>query len=133
MDIAQFFTFLTLLSFGFLFSTYVGYPGLLWLLSKLAGRPEHPPGAPAEWPAVSILISAYNEEHAIRARIENLLKLDYPKDRVEIIIGSDGSGDRTAEIAASYPGVRLFNFAQRRGKASVRKELVGGGGPHMPQ
>ncbi|HEY6199476.1 MAG TPA: glycosyltransferase family 2 protein [Candidatus Binatia bacterium] len=124
MDIAQFFTFLTLLSFGFLFYTYVGYPGLLWLLSKLAGRPEHPPGAPAEWPAVSILISAYNEEHAIRARIENLLKLDYPKDRVEIIIGSDGSGDRTAEIAASYPGVRLFNFAQRRGKASVLNDLV---------
>jgi cellulose synthase/poly-beta-1,6-N-acetylglucosamine synthase-like glycosyltransferase len=124
MDIVELLSILTLLSFGFLFYTYVGYPGLLWLLSKLVTRPEQPAAPPAEWPAVSILISAYNEEHAIGARIENLLKLDYPKDRVEILIGSDGSGDRTAEIVASYPGVRLLNFGQRRGKASVVNDLV---------
>jgi len=123
MDITNFFTFVTLLSFGFLFYTYVGYPGLLWILSKLARRPELPPVVPTEWPAVSILISAYNEEHAIGARIENLLKLDYPRDRVEILVGSDGSNDRTAEIVAAYP-VRLINFAQRRGKASVINDLV---------
>ncbi|HKA31940.1 MAG TPA: glycosyltransferase family 2 protein, partial [Candidatus Binatia bacterium] len=124
MDTIEFLSILTLLSFGFLFYTYVGYPGLLWLLSKLARRPEQPHAAPTAWPAVSILISAYNEEHAIGARIENLLKLDYPKDRVEILIGSDGSNDRTAEIVAAYPGVRLLKFAQRRGKASVLNDLV---------
>jgi cellulose synthase/poly-beta-1,6-N-acetylglucosamine synthase-like glycosyltransferase len=124
IDTAQFLDCLTLLSFGLLFYTYVGYPALLWLLSKLAGKPEQSSSSPPEWPAVSILISAYNEERVIRARIENLFQLDYPKDRIEILVGSDGSTDRTAAIVASYPRVRLLDFAQRRGKASVLNDLV---------
>ncbi len=124
MDTAQLVYWLTLLSFGFLCYTYAGYPGLLWVLSKIARPPERPAQVVCEWPTVSVLISAYNEEHAIGARIENLRQLDYPQDRIEILIGSDGSSDRTAEIVASYPGVRLLAFAQRRGKASVLNDLV---------
>lgn len=109
-----------------LFYAYAGYPALLWLLNALkASRREPREGLPP-WPHVSIVISAYNEEQSIKARLENLLALDYPREQLEIVVGSDGSTDRTAEIVASFAaeGVRLFDFAQRRGKANVLNDLV---------
>ena len=53
-------------------------------------------------PSVSILISAYNEESVIERKIQNLLELDYPKEKLEILIGDDGSADKTAEIVERY-------------------------------
>src|SRR6266481_3323083 len=74
------FAVLTLGSFALLAYAYVGYPGLLWLLSKIIpGRPRRS-GEPAEWPRVSIIVSAYNEEHVIANRLQNLHALDYPRD-----------------------------------------------------
>lgn len=117
----------TLSALGLLLYTYAGYPALLWLLSRRKSTAAGaPPVEPREWPAVSIVVSAYNEEQAIGERIENLLALDYPAGRVEILVGSDGSSDRTAAIVESYRarGVGLFDFAKRRGKASVLNDLV---------
>jgi cellulose synthase/poly-beta-1,6-N-acetylglucosamine synthase-like glycosyltransferase len=114
----------TVAAFGLLFYTYAGYPVLLWLLSRLKPPLRELRSSYMEWPRVSVLISAHNEEQTIGARIENLFALDYPRDRIEILIGSDGSTDRTAEIVTSYPDVRLLSFAQRRGKASVLNDLV---------
>lgn len=117
---------ITLTSFGLLFYTYAGYPALLWLLS-LAQRPAgNREAEPQEWPDISILISAYNEEQVIGERLENLLALDYPRERVEILVGSDGSADRTCEIVGTYQAqkVRLAAFEKRRGKASVLNDLV---------
>ena len=124
MEIARLFYWTTLGSFALLFYTYVGYPAMLWFLSRLASKSEDSNYLSVERPDVSILVSAYNEEQAIAERIENLLKIDYPPERVEILIGSDGSTDRTAEIVKSYPRVRLLAFPERRGKASVLNDLM---------
>jgi cellulose synthase/poly-beta-1,6-N-acetylglucosamine synthase-like glycosyltransferase len=117
---------LTLTSFGLLLYTYVGYPALLWLLNRVSPEPESLSTEPAEWPEVSILLSAYNEENIIADRLKNLLDLDYPRERLEILVGSDGSTDRTCQIVNMYAsqGIRLVAFKERRGKASVINDLV---------
>ncbi len=113
-------------SFGLLIYSYALYPGLLWLLSRLPPRPQRDPGEPAQWPPVSILISAYNEQSILAERLRNLLELQYPRERLEIMVGSDGSEDGTCEIARAFEthGVRLVAFPQRRGKAAVLNDLV---------
>lgn len=106
--------------------TYVGYPAVLWLLSRWR-REETPPIAdPPVWPDVSIVIAAHNEESVIGRRIENLLALDYPAERLHILIGSDGSTDRTSEIVRLYrrPRIAFHDFALQRGKAQVLNDLV---------
>jgi cellulose synthase/poly-beta-1,6-N-acetylglucosamine synthase-like glycosyltransferase len=69
-------------------------------------------------PAVSLIISAYNEEKVIRRKIKNALALDYPADQLEIIVASDGSTDKTCAIAREYAtqGVALYHHSERRGK-----------------
>lgn len=116
--------------------SYVGYPLLLFLLAAVRqgwhdaafvfGKEERRRGSDAELPEVAVLISAFNEAQHIRARIENLLQLDYPAGRLKVYVGSDGSSDDTAAIMESFadPRVVLLNFAQNRGKASVLNDLV---------
>jgi cellulose synthase/poly-beta-1,6-N-acetylglucosamine synthase-like glycosyltransferase len=117
---------LTLASLGFLLYTYVGYPALLWLFNRIFPAPESLSTEPTQWPAVSLLLSAYNEEDVIADRMQNLLELDYPRERLEILVGSDGSTDRTCEIVNRFnpQGIRLVAFKERRGKASVINDLV---------
>ena len=84
-------------------------------------------GTEPDWPLVAIVISAYNEERHIVSRIENLLALDYPADRLRAYIGSDGSRDRTAELMRRFEGeprLVALPFEQNRGKASVLNDLV---------
>jgi cellulose synthase/poly-beta-1,6-N-acetylglucosamine synthase-like glycosyltransferase len=71
-------------------------------------------------------VVAYNEALSIEARLENLLSLDYPADRLEILVGSDGSTDDTVERARRYQpfGVRVQPFTHRRGKPAVLNALV---------
>lgn len=80
-----------------------------------------------ELPNVSIIIAAYNEEDCIAERIENLLALDYPKEKLMIHIGSDGSSDNTANILRKYQDVEqltLHIFEHNRGKMSVLNDLI---------
>jgi cellulose synthase/poly-beta-1,6-N-acetylglucosamine synthase-like glycosyltransferase len=79
-----------------------------------------------DFPDVAVVISAFNEERHIRARIENLFALDYPPERLKIYIGSDGSKDGTNAILASFSDPRLatFAFEVNRGKARVLNDLV---------
>lgn len=104
---------------------YVGYPALVWLLSRIFGSSPRPPAAPA-LPFVSVIVAAHNEEHVIRERVENLLALDYPPDRCEIVIASDGSTDRTCDIVREFsdPRVRLLAFDRNRGKSAVLNDGV---------
>ena len=108
--------------------TYAGYPILLWLVAKFRSRPV----VRAEWtPTVTAIITAYNEERDLAAKLENTLSLDYPKDRFEIIVSSDCSTDRTDEIAQSFAsrGVRLHRQPERLGKTACQNaavELAGG-------
>lgn len=109
-----------LLALGY---TYAGYPLLVHLLARLRPRPVR--RAPFE-PSVSFIIAAYNEEKDIARKLENTLELDYPADRLEIVVASDGSTDRTEEIVRTYEdrGVRLFVPEAHRGKTGTANEVV---------
>ncbi len=78
-------------------------------------------------PPVSVIITAYNEELSIARKIENTLTLDYPRELMEVIIGSDGSTDGTNEIVQSFEtqGVKLVTFPKNRGKTMVQNDCVG--------
>jgi biofilm PGA synthesis N-glycosyltransferase PgaC len=99
-----------------------GYPALMAFAAWLAGRRKAESGSEDEGrPAVSLVIPAHNEEAVLEAKLENALALQYPKERLEILVASDASDDRTVEIARKYEvcGVRTLAFSERRGKASV--------------
>jgi cellulose synthase/poly-beta-1,6-N-acetylglucosamine synthase-like glycosyltransferase len=106
------------LSVALLVYTYVGYPTILWL-AGLARRSRTQAFGPGdEWPMVSISIAAYNEEAQIRELIKSLLALDYPRDRLQILITSDGSSDATNAIIGEYAarGIELLEMPERSGK-----------------
>ena len=101
---------------------YLLYPIALWGLSHVFGRvPACDWPADADLPPVSVLIAAHNEEKVIADRIANALALNYPPDRLEIVIASDGSSDETSRtvLRVADPRVRLLESPLRRGKASV--------------
>jgi cellulose synthase/poly-beta-1,6-N-acetylglucosamine synthase-like glycosyltransferase len=121
------------ISVGLVVLAYVGYPLAIYAASRLFGRRPTPPrdasNDGSNCPSVSVLVSALNEEKMIAERIENNLAQDYPADRLEIVVASDGSTDRTAgivrEFAERYPGrVRLVDYPVRRGKATVLNESI---------
>lgn len=118
------------LALGAVLYAYVGYPLVVFVLARLFGRPPQPPAAdPGELPMVSLLISALNEERWMGKRIENALAQDYPRDRLQIVVASDGSTDRTgrivAQLALRHSGrIQLHDFSSRRGKANVLNELI---------
>jgi len=102
---------------------YFGYPALL--ASGFLAR-RKPVYRQRIQPMVSIIVAAHNEESVIEGKIKNLLALTYPQDRFEILIGNDGSTDRTAEIAARYTTqrVQVITSEVRRGKSSIQNEAV---------
>ena len=103
--------------------TYLGYPILIRAWAAL--RPH--PARWQEWePTVSLVIVAHNEASRVAARIENLLALDYPRDRLEILLISDGSTDGTPARARGYEpaGVTVIAFETRRGKPAVLNDVV---------
>jgi cellulose synthase/poly-beta-1,6-N-acetylglucosamine synthase-like glycosyltransferase len=77
-------------------------------------------------PGISVLLAAHDEAEAILPRLRNLLELDYPADRLEVLVGSDGSKDGTAWRARRIgdPRVKVFDFEARRGKPSVLNDLA---------
>ncbi len=104
---------------GVLFYIYAGYPLLLALLGAFVPRKQAQPGY---LPPLSILIAAYNEEANIGRKLEQTLALDYPADKIEIVVLSDGSTDRTDEIVNSFADsrVRLLRMEPRRGKTAAQ-------------
>lgn len=105
--------------------SYFGYPLLLLVVARKKRQP--PPATNTDLPSVTIIIAAYNEESCIEARIQNLLQLDYPPEKLTALIGSDGSADKTAELLNHYVGhpvIKPVVFTQNRGKTSVLNDLV---------
>lgn len=112
-----------LISIAFIFYTYFGYPLLLaFLLPFKRKRVNKRPFTPY----VSFIITVYNEEERIRRKIENTLSLNYPEDKLEIIVASDCSTDRTDEIALSFSdkGVKLVRSPVRKGKEYAQKIAI---------
>ena len=103
--------------------TYAGYPLLLMLMGRFRSKPV----LRREFtPAASVIIAAYNEERDLAEKLENTLALDYPKSKLEIIVTSDCSTDRTDEIVRSFAsrGVRLHRQAERLGKTAAQNAAV---------
>jgi len=114
------------ISAGFCVYVYIGYPIVLWGLQAIFR--SRPVKAPAE-PSVSLLVAAYNEAGVIAEKIRNSLALDYPAEKLEIVVASDGSKDATAEIvralaAESRGQVRLLAFEKNRGKMQVLNDAL---------
>lgn len=103
---------------------YVGYPIIIFFISKLFGR--HIDKENNFFPTVSLIIAAYNEEKVIDEKIKNSLALNYPKEKIEIIVFSDGSTDKTDAIVQSYRdyGIELFRIEGRKGKTYCQNEAV---------
>ena len=97
--------------------TYLGYPAIL----RLMGRNEWRDSRPDDWPTVSISVPAYNEEAQIEELIKSLLALDYPREKLQILIVSDASEDRTDAIVRSYAdqGIELLRLEERGGKTKA--------------
>jgi biofilm PGA synthesis N-glycosyltransferase PgaC len=107
----------------FVFYVYGGYPLLLACAQRVAGRRV----AKAYWePSVSVIIAVHNERGTIERKLRNCLQLDYPKDRLQIIVSLDGSTDGTDEIADSYAwhGVEVVRSVRHRGKAAAVNRAV---------
>lgn len=125
------------LGLGLVAFSYLGYPLVLavWdgarevlgALRFVGGGPDRRVRTDAEaWPRLSLVFSAFDEEACIRQKIENCLALDYPADRLEILVGCDGCTDRTAELARAAGGARVtvHELSPRGGKAGVLTRLV---------
>jgi len=104
---------------------YIGYPVLLSFLAKIIRQKTSSEGGPL--PEVSLIIAAHNEEAVIQQKIENCLNLEYPREKVEIIVVSDYSTDQTDEIVSDFAcqGVRLISTESRLGKTGAQNEAAG--------
>jgi cellulose synthase/poly-beta-1,6-N-acetylglucosamine synthase-like glycosyltransferase len=111
---------------GLLFGyAYFVYPALLRLMGGV-GKPVLITTDPPEWPAISIVLPAYNEEESIGPTLDSLLALDYPADRRQILVLSDASTDRTDEIVRGFAsrGVELFQATVRCGKTAAENAAL---------
>ncbi|MCU1315335.1 MAG: glycosyl transferase family 2 [Candidatus Acidoferrum typicum] len=98
--------------------TYAGYPLWMYLRSRLHPRPSR---QGPMLPTVSIILAVHNGAALLRLRVDHLLSLDYPRDRMEIVIVSDGSTDGTDDILKEFPDppVRSIRCSEHRGKAAA--------------
>lgn len=108
-------------SVGLLVYAYAGYPLILLAWSARTRRPVPGFEGVTEWPTVSVTVPAYNEAAAIGATLDQLLALDYPRDRLQILVVSDASTDGTDDVVRSYGerGVELLRMAERGGKTAA--------------
>jgi cellulose synthase/poly-beta-1,6-N-acetylglucosamine synthase-like glycosyltransferase len=108
---------------------YLGYPLLLFALSRLRPAPRSPDTQQGvATPTVTLLIAAHNEESCIAERLKNALATEYPPGKLQIVVASDGSRDRTNEIVRGFADrdhrVSLMEFEPRRGKAAVLNDAI---------
>ncbi len=107
------------------FYTFLGYGlllrGLLALKRMFCGRREMPPppAADADWPEVTLLICAWNEEAEVARKMQNCRELAYAPGRLHIVWCTDGSDDRTNELLAAYADARVLFEPERRGKTAA--------------
>ncbi|HFD32725.1 MAG TPA: glycosyltransferase family 2 protein [Gammaproteobacteria bacterium] len=113
------------LSLFAIFYAYFGYPISLMLLNRFSQQKilrRESRGSVS----VTLIITAFNEEKRIRQKLENSLALEYAKDKLQILVASDGSTDATNEIVRSYAdkGIELLEVVKRGGKENAQKEAV---------
>lgn len=117
--ILELFFFISIFAIGY---NYVLYPVAINLYCQFRRDPHLDKiDLEVELPKVTFVVAAYNEEKVITQKIENTLELDYPKEKLQIIIVSDGSDDDTATIAKSYSdkGIFAMHIPERQGKSAA--------------
>ena len=102
---------------------FVGYPALMWLLARVNPRPVHKQFI---HPSVTVVIAAHDASAHIQAKLRSLQALEYPAERIEILLACDGCRDATATLAQQFGDtrVRVLEFAERRGKAACLNDAV---------
>lgn len=105
--------------------SYLIYPIIIVFLANISGlwRKDINPVLTV-YPSVTVIVAAYNEQDVIEDKILNCLALDYPPEKIEIIIASDGSSDSTDEICKKYKKIKLVRIAQRTGKANALNNVI---------
>ncbi len=115
---------------------WIGYPLVMMVAGRIRPGPRQIGKRGEYCPPVVILFSAHNEETVIRQRLENLAALDYPADRIRVLVGVDGGTDRTAGIARewadSHPNVEVVVRENNQGKTAMLKLLSGSAMPPAP-
>lgn len=112
--------------------TYIVFPLILAIFAKFSnnrGSSSLKSGSVdqnSQLPRVALVVAAYNEERHIRAKLANAWEIDYPAEKLQLWIGSDGSSDNTNSLlsACSDPRLHAFPFEERRGKISVLNDLM---------
>ncbi|HEV3276133.1 MAG TPA: glycosyltransferase family 2 protein [Terriglobia bacterium] len=110
-------------STAFVLFTYLGYPAWLCLRARWKALPVR---RAAISPSISVIVAAHNEAGALPAKLANLEELDYPPDRMEVVVASDGSSDGTNAILEDWSGPRrkAIILARNQGKAAALNHAV---------
>jgi cellulose synthase/poly-beta-1,6-N-acetylglucosamine synthase-like glycosyltransferase len=105
---------------------YVAYPAIIWAVARM--RPGGDAAVRSEaWPTVTITVPVYNAVSTIQTTLERLLALDYPRDKLQLLVLSDASNDGTDDVVRELAarGVELVRAPTRRGKTSAENAAVG--------
>ncbi|MBI3899533.1 MAG: glycosyltransferase family 2 protein [Gammaproteobacteria bacterium] len=111
-------------AFAFVAYTYLGYPLLVWLISRFVPERRPDPSTVRTWPKVCVIVAGYNEQDRVARKIRNLKALDYPPEQRRIIFVSDGSTDETPVRITHEGGVDLIAYNARRGKPHALNRAV---------
>lgn len=105
---------------------YFGYPFSLFILGFFRKKEVK---KQTLFPSVTMIITSYNEEKRIKPKLENTINLEYPREKLQVIVASDGSEDRTNEIVKDFAenGIQLLAIEERRGKENAQKEAISNG------
>jgi cellulose synthase/poly-beta-1,6-N-acetylglucosamine synthase-like glycosyltransferase len=114
------------LGIGLIAHSYLVYPKMMQFFSRY--RKTNDIVYTEDFPSITIIIPAHNEEKVIGQKLETLLKSSFPLTQIQLLIGADNCQDQTAEIIQSYqgqfPDMRLFEFSERQGKINIVNRLV---------
>src|SRR6266481_4611390 len=116
------------ISVALIIYVYIGYPLMIAWMARIWPLPTTHPEiqSDSDLPMVTVIIPAHNEEQWIERKIENTLALDYPHGRMHILVASDGSADKTVEIAKQFAsrGVDVIHYPERAGKVATMNRTV---------
>lgn len=104
---------------------YVGYPAILWSVTRLRRR-QISATANGAWPTVTVTVPVFNAVSSIRATLEGLVDLDYPREKLQLLVLSDASTDGTDAIVGEFAGrgVELLRAPERRGKTAAENDVI---------
>jgi cellulose synthase/poly-beta-1,6-N-acetylglucosamine synthase-like glycosyltransferase len=104
---------------------YVGYPALLWSVTRVRRR-QIPTTATGPWPTVTVTVPVFNAVSSIRATLEGLVGLEYPRDKLQLLVLSDASTDGTDTVVREFAGrgVELLRAPERRGKTAAENDVI---------